>query len=162
MRNRRGHSLDDPDDEGFALETQDVFLNLYSSATSNIYYVTLGVASVSLLVGGIVVMNIMLVSVTERTKEIGIRKAIGARRKDILSQFLIEAVVVTALGGAIGVGTGFGLAYVISALIGFPLLVSVMSAVLGVGVSSLVGIISGLWPAWRAAKLDPIEALRAE
>ena len=162
MRNRRGRSLDDPNDEGFAIETQDDFLNLYSSATSNIYYVTLGVASVSLLVGGIVVMNIMLVSVTERTKEIGIRKAIGARRKDILSQFLIEAVVVTALGGAIGVGTGFGLAYLISALIGFPLLVSVMSAVLGVGISSLVGIVSGLWPAWRAAKLDPIEALRAE
>ena len=162
MRNRRGRSLDDPNDEGFAIETQDVFLNLYSSATSNIYYVTLGVASVSLLVGGIVVMNIMLVSVTERTKEIGIRKAIGARRKDILSQFLIEAVVVTALGGAIGVGTGFGLAYLISALIGFPLLVSVMSVVVGVGISSLVGIVSGLWPAWRAAKLDPIEALRAE
>jgi putative ABC transport system permease protein len=139
-----------------------VFLNLYSSATSNIYYVTLGVASVSLLVGGIVVMNIMLVSVTERTKEIGIRKAIGARRKDILSQFLIEAVVVTAVGGAIGVGTGFGLAYVISALIGFPLLISMMSAVLGVGISSVVGIVSGLWPAWRASKLDPIEALRAE
>jgi putative ABC transport system permease protein len=162
MRNRRGRSLDDQNDEGFALETQDVFLNLYSSATSNIYWVTLGVASVSLLVGGIVVMNIMLVSVTERTKEIGIRKAIGARRKDIMSQFLIEAVVVTAVGGAIGVGTGFGLAYVISALIGFPLLVSVMSAVLGVGISSLVGIVSGLWPAWRASKLDPIEALRAE
>jgi len=162
MRNRRGRSMDDPNDDGFALETQEVFLNLYSSATSNIYYVTFGVAFVALLVGGIVVMNIMLVSVTERTKEIGIRKAIGARRKDILSQFLIEAVVVTALGGAIGVGTGYGLAYVISALIGFPLLISSLSAVLGVGASSLVGIISGLWPAWRAAKLDPIEALRAE
>lgn len=162
MRNRRGHSLDDPDDEGFSLETQDVFLNLYGSATSNIYIVTIGVAAVSLVVGGIVVMNIMLVSVTERTKEIGIRKAIGARRQDILTQFLIEAVTVTALGGAIGVGTGFGLAYIISALIGFPLLISVASAVLGVGVSSVVGIISGLWPAWRAAKLDPIEALRAE
>ena len=162
MRNRRGRSMDDPNDEGFSLETQDVFLDLYGKATSNIYYVTWGVAFVSLLVGGIVVMNIMLVSVTERTKEIGIRKAIGARRRDILSQFLIEAVVVTALGGAIGVGTGFGLAYVISALIGFPLLVSALSAVLGVGISSLVGIISGLWPAWRASKLDPIEALRAE
>ena len=160
MHNRR-HSTD-PDDEGFALETQDVFLNLYGSATSNIYIVTIGVAAISLVVGGIVVMNIMLVSVTERTKEIGIRKAIGARRKDILTQFLIEAVTVTALGGLIGVGTGFGLAYVISALIGFPLLVSVASAALGVGVSSVVGIVSGLWPAWRAAKLDPIEALRAE
>ena len=162
MHNRRGHSMDDPNDEGFSLETQDVFLDLYGKATSNIYYVTWGVSLVSLLVGGIVVMNIMLVSVTERTKEIGIRKAIGARRKDILSQFLIEAVVVTALGGAIGVGTGFGLAYVISALIGFPLLVSALSAVLGVSLSSLVGIVSGIWPAWRASKLDPIEALRSE
>ena len=161
MHNRR-RSTGDPDDEGFALETQDVFLNLYGSATSNIYIVTIGVAAISLVVGGIVVMNIMLVSVTERTKEIGIRKAIGARRKDILTQFLIEAVTVTAIGGALGVVTGFGLAYVISALIGFPLLVSVASAVLGVGVSSVVGIVSGLWPAWRAAKLDPIEALRAE
>jgi putative ABC transport system permease protein len=163
MRNRRGRTFgDEGEDEGFALETQDVFLNLYSSATSNIYIVTIGVAAISLVVGGIVVMNIMLVSVTERTKEIGIRKAIGARRKDILTQFLIEAVTVTAIGGAIGVVTGFGLAYIISFLIGFPLLISAASAVLGVGVSSVVGIISGLWPAWRAARLDPIEALRAE
>jgi putative ABC transport system permease protein len=162
MRNRRGGVFNQADDEGFSLETQDVFLDLYGKATSNIYLVTIGVAAISLVVGGIVVMNIMLVSVTERTKEIGIRKAIGARRKDILTQFLIEAVVVTALGGAIGVLTGFGLAYAIAALIGFPLLMSVASAVLGVGVSSVVGIISGLWPAWRAARLDPIEALRAE
>jgi putative ABC transport system permease protein len=161
MVNRRGRPTEG-DDEGFALETQDVFLNLYGAATSNIYIVTIGVAAVSLVVGGIVVMNIMLVSVTERTKEIGIRKAIGARQKDILTQFLIEAVTVTAIGGAIGVATGFGLAYVISALIGFPLLISVASAVLGVGVSSVVGVISGLWPAWRAARLHPIDALRAE
>lgn len=162
MLNRRGKMFSDDGDEGFSLETQDVFLDLYGQATSNIYIVTIGVAAISLVVGGIVVMNIMLVSVTERTKEIGIRKAIGARRKDILAQFLIEAVTVTAIGGALGVVTGFGLAYIISSLIGFPLLVSVASAVLGVGVSSVVGIISGLWPAWRAAKLDPIEALRAE
>ena len=162
MRNRRGTTFGNEDDEGFALETQDVFLNFYSSATSNIYLVTIGVAAISLIVGGIVVMNIMLVSVTERTKEIGIRKAIGARRKDIMTQFLIEAVTVTAMGGAIGVLTGFILAYGISALIGFPVLVNLWSVGLGVGMSSLVGIISGIWPAWRAAKLDPIEALRSE
>ncbi|HEX8772366.1 MAG TPA: ABC transporter permease [Pyrinomonadaceae bacterium] len=161
MRNRRGKTFKDEED-GFALETQDVFLDLYGKATSNIYIVTIGVAAISLVVGGIVVMNIMLVSVTERTKEIGIRKAIGARRKDILQQFLIEAVAVSAIGGAIGVITGFGLAYILSFLMGFPLLISPVSAVLGVGVSSMVGIISGLWPAWRAARLDPIEALRAE
>lgn len=161
MRNRRGKSFNDTDD-GFAIETQDVFLDLYGKATSNIYLVTIGVAAISLVVGGIVVMNIMLVSVTERTREIGIRKAIGARRKDILLQFLIEAVTLTAIGGALGVMTGFGLAYLLSFALGFPLLISITSAVLGVGVSSIVGIVSGLWPAWKAARLDPIEALRAE
>src|SRR4030095_7009257 len=115
---RRGGVFNQQDDEGFALETQDVFLDLYGAATSNIKLVTVGVAGVSLIVGGIVVMNIMLVSVNERTKTIGIRTASGARRKDILTEFLIESVTVTAIGGAIGVGTGFGLAYVISALIG--------------------------------------------
>ncbi len=161
MRNRRGKTFKD-DDDGFALETQEVFLKLYSSATSNIYLVTIGVAAISLVVGGIVVMNIMLVSVTERTKEIGIRKAVGARRNDILTQFLIEAVMVTAIGGVFGVLTGFGTAWLIALAIGFPLLFSAWSAVLGVGVSSIVGVVSGLWPAWRAARLDPIEALRAE
>ncbi len=161
MRNRRGKTYEDEDD-GFALESQDVFLDLYGKATSNIYIVTIGVAAVSLIVGGIVVMNIMLVSVTERTKEIGIRKAVGAKKSDILQQFLIEAVTVTAIGGAVGVLTGFGLAYLLSFIMGFPLLLSINSAIMGVTVSSVVGIISGLWPAWRAARLDPIEALRAE
>src|SRR5215471_9497196 len=161
MRNRRGKTFKD-DDDGFALETQEVFLNLYSSATSSIFLVTLLVAGISLVVGGIVVMNIMLVSLTERTKEIGIRKAVGARRKDILTQFLIEAVMVTGIGGVFGVLTGFGTASLISLAIGFPLLFNFWSAVLGVTMSSLVGMISGLWPAWRAARLDPIEALRAE
>jgi putative ABC transport system permease protein len=161
MRNRRGKTFKD-DEDGFALETQEVFLNLYSSATSNIYLVTLGVSGISLVVGAIVVMNIMLVSVTERTKEIGIRKAVGARRKDIMTQFLIEAVMVTAIGGVFGVLTGFGTAWLIALAIGFPLLFSIWSAVMGVTVSSVVGILAGLWPAWRASRLDPIEALRAE
>jgi putative ABC transport system permease protein len=161
VRNRRGKTFNDTDD-GFALETEDVFISLYSSATANIYLVTIGVAAISLVVGGIVVMNIMLVSVTERTKEIGIRKAVGARQNDIRTQFLIEAVMVTAIGGVFGVLTGFAVAWLIALLIGFPLLFSLGSAVLGVSVSSVVGVISGLWPAWRAARLDPIEALRAE
>jgi putative ABC transport system permease protein len=161
MRNRRGKTFLD-DEDGFTIETQDVFIDLYKSATSNIYVVTIGVAAISLVVGGIVVMNIMLVSVTERTREIGIRKAVGARRRDILIQFLIEAVTITSIGGLMGVGAGFALAFVLAKAMGFPLLFSVASAVLGVSVSSAVGIASGLWPAWKASKLDPIEALRAE
>jgi putative ABC transport system permease protein len=161
MRNRRGKTYEDEDD-GFSLETQDVFIDLYKSATANIYVVTIGVAVVALVVGGIVVMNIMLVSVTERTREIGIRKAVGASRRDVLLQFLIEAVVITSLGGLLGVGTGFVLAFGLAKAMGFPLLFSAGSAVLGVGVSSAVGIASGIWPAWKAAGLDPIDALRAE
>src|SRR5215204_7774505 len=128
MRNRRGKTFRDEED-GFALETQDVFIDLYKSATANIYIVTIGVAAISLVVGGIVVMNIMLVSVTERTREIGVRKAVG---------------------GMMGVAAGFLLAFGLAAAMGFPLLFSVGSAVLGVTVSSAVGIASGLWPAWKA------------
>jgi putative ABC transport system permease protein len=161
MRNRRGKTFRDEED-GFALETQDVFIDLYKSATANIYVVTVGVAAISLVVGGIVVMNIMLVSVTERTREIGVRKAVGASRRDVLLQFLIESVVITSIGGLMGVAAGFLLAFGLAKAMGFPLLFSVASAVLGVSVSSAVGVASGLWPAWKAAKLDPIEALRAE
>jgi putative ABC transport system permease protein len=161
LRAIRGKTFADEDD-GFSLQTEDVFLDFYRNATSNIYIVIIGVAAISLIVGGIVVMNIMLVSVTERTREIGIRKAIGARRNDILSQFLIEAITITAIGGLVGVVVGFMLAYVISKLLGFPLLISTGSAILGVTVSAIVGIVSGSWPAWRAATLNPIEALRSE
>ncbi len=161
MRNRRGKSFSD-DDDGFSVDSQDAFLAIYGSATSGIYAATIAVAVVSLVVGGIVVMNIMLVSVTERTKEIGLRKAVGARRRDILSQFLIEAVTVTCAGGAIGVVTGYGLAYLMSLALGFPVLISAQSAFMGVGVSLVVGIVSGLYPAVKAAELDPIEAMRNE
>ncbi|MGH9902011.1 MAG: ABC transporter permease, partial [Pyrinomonadaceae bacterium] len=118
MRNRRGKTFGDEED-GFTIETQGVFIDLYGKATSNIYIVTVGVAAISLVVGGIVVMNIMLVSVTERTREIGIRKAVGASRRAVLTQFLIEAVVLTAVGGALGVGAGFGLAVALSFAMGF-------------------------------------------
>jgi putative ABC transport system permease protein len=167
MRSRRGKiativGTETEEDEGFTIESADVFVGLYKSATDNIYLVTIGVSAISLVVGGIVVMNIMLVSVAERTKEIGLRKAVGARRRDIMLQFLIEALVLASVGGAIGVFAGFGLAYAISYLIGFPTLVSPWSVGLGVGVSSAVGITSGLYPAWRAADLNPVEAMRSE
>ena len=167
MRSRRGKiSLivgeETQEDEGFAVESADLFLGLYKDATDNIYLVTVGVSAISLVVGGIVVMNIMLVSVVERTREIGLRKAVGARRRDILVQFLSEAVIIASIGGLIGVFVGFALAYVISFLVGFPALVSYWSVVLGVSVSSLVGIVSGIYPAWQAAALNPVEAMRRE
>ena len=161
MRNRRKKRFAD-DDDGFSIDSQDAFIGIYSNATSGIYFATIGVAAISLVVGGIVVMNIMLVSVTERTKEIGLRKAVGARRTDILLQFLIEAVVVTMVGGALGVFTGYGLAYLLSIVMGFPLLISVQSGVLGVTTSFVVGLISGLYPAYTASKLSPIDAMRSE
>lgn len=161
MRNRRGKTNAEGDD-GFSVESQDAFLSIYSSATSGIYAATIAVAAVSLVVGGIVVMNIMLVSVTERTKEIGLRKAVGARRRDILLQFLIEAVSVTVLGGLIGVIVGYGLAFLLALIMGFPINIQASSALMGIGVSLVVGIVSGLYPAIRASALDPIDAMRNE
>jgi ABC-type antimicrobial peptide transport system permease subunit len=107
-------------------------------------------------------MNIMLVSVAERTKEIGLRMAVGARRLDIMTQFLAEAIFIASTGGAIGVVAGFAVANLISIAIGFPTLVNLWSVMLGVGVSSAVGIASGSYPAWRASRLDPVEAMRRE
>ena len=161
IRNRRGKTSTDEDD-GATIESQDAFITIYKNATSGIYIATLGVAAISLVVGGIVVMNIMLVSVTERTREIGLRKAVGARQADVLRQFLIEAILVTIVGGMIGVLAGYVLAFLLSKAMGFPLLISPRSAVLGVTVSFVVGLISGLYPAWQASRLDPIEAMRNE
>jgi putative ABC transport system permease protein len=161
LRVRRHKTFRDPDD-GFSIETSQIFLDLYSNATKNIYLVSFIISGISLIVGGIVIMNIMLVSVTERTREIGVRKAMGARRRDVLFQFLIESITISALGGIIGILSGYGLAYVISVYTEFPLFINPSSAMLGVTVSSIVGIVFGVYPARRAALLDPIEALRSE
>ena len=118
------------------------------------------IASISLLVGGIGVMNIMLVSVTERTAEIGLKKALGAKKRRILLQFLTEAAVLTSLGGIIGVATGVGLAQLISRLVQIPVSISIPAIIIAVFFSTLIGIVFGLLPATQAAKLNPIEALR--
>jgi macrolide transport system ATP-binding/permease protein len=135
---------------------------MISSTTQTMSLLLGSIAAISLLVGGIGIMNIMLVSVTERTREIGLRKAIGARRGDIMSQFLIEAVVMTFIGGLIGILLGAGAAFAMAAIFGWATKVTVFSIVLSTGFSIAVGIGFGLWPAKKAARLNPIEALRYE
>jgi putative ABC transport system permease protein len=149
-----------PDD--FALSTADTYLELYRTLTGGVFALTIGVAAIALVVGGIVIMNIMLVSVTERTREIGVRKALGARRRDVLVQFLVEATTLSLSGGLAGVVGGVACALLISLLTPLPAAVSVPSLFLGVAMSCLVGIFFGSYPAWRASRLDPIEALRYE
>ena len=119
-------------------------------------------AAIALLVGGVGVMNIMLVNVTQRTREIGVRKALGATRRDIAEQFLIEAVTLTGVGGLLGIGVGFGVAFLVRALLDFQAAAPAWSVVLGLGVSTVVGLVFGMWPALRAARQDPIDALRYE
>ena len=161
MRRRRGLAANKDND--FALFTQDSFTNLWNQISSGIFTVMLAISSVALLVGGVGVMNIMLVSVTERTKEIGIRKAIGATRRDILLQFLFEAVVLTATGGLLGILVGAGITVLIRTFVPFlPAAMSGFWAGLGFATSVATGLIFGLYPAYRAATLSPIEALRHE
>jgi putative ABC transport system permease protein len=124
--------------------------------------VVVPITMISLVVGGIVIMNIMLVSVTERTREIGVRKSVGARQIDIRRQFLIEAVILAGVGGAIGVATGASLTMLLARLAGLTLTITTGYVALGLTVSGLVGVVSGWYPAVRASRLDPIEALRAE
>jgi len=160
MRIRHGLTLDKPND--FDIITQDAVLKLWEQISQAVLLSLVVISSIALMVGGIGVMAIMTISVTERTREIGVRKAIGARKREILTQFLIEAIVLTCVGGVIGIVFGSGIGLLVSVLSGFPISLPLSSFALGLGFSAAVGIFFGIVPAWRAARLDPIEALRYE
>ena len=160
LRSWRKLRYDQPDDFSFA--TSETFIQFYKTATSGIYFAMIAVSSIALVVGGIVIMNIMFVSVSERTKEIGIRMAVGARRRDILYQFLIESSVISAVGGIIGIVLGFLVARIVSAATSMPSSVEPVSIALAIVMSWSIGLFFGIYPANRAAKLDPVEALRSE
>jgi putative ABC transport system permease protein len=149
-------------EDNFGLFTSETFLDLYHQATNGIFAVLVGVVALSLVVGGIVIMNIMLMVVTERTREIGLRKALGARRSDIMAQMLTESVVLSVLGGVVGVSLGAIFATLVSRFTPITASVELWSIALGIGITALVGLFFGLYPASRAARLDPIEALRKE
>jgi len=160
LRRKRRLANDKPDD--FALFTSDYFLDLWNKISGLIFILMFAIASVGLIVGGIGVMNIMLVSVTERTREIGVRKAIGAKRSHILMQFLIEAVTLSALGGIIGVLFGAGLTLFLKYAVHMAAQLSVMWVIFALAACAMIGIGFGIYPAWKAARLDPVEALRYE
>ena len=149
-------------EDTFSVETSDTFQNILGKILNYFGAVVASIASIALLVGGIVIMNIMLVSVTERTREIGVRKALGARRRDILLQFLIESAMLALIGGVIGIVVGIGVAKGITLAISFPSSVQLWSVLVGLFVAIAVGMFFGVYPAARAAKLDPIVALRSE
>ncbi len=148
--------------DNFGVVSSDTLLNIYNQATSGIFAVLIGVVSLSLVVGGIVIMNIMLMVVSERTREIGLRKSLGARRRDVLWQILTESVTLSTFGGVVGTGLGFLVAWGISKISPLPAIVEPWSVGLGIGMTIVVGLFFGLYPATRAASLDPIEALRRE
>jgi putative ABC transport system permease protein len=160
LRARRHVAATAPDD--FFIATKESYIALWQSISSAFFSVFIMVSSISAVVGGIVIMNVMLVSVTERTKEIGIRRAMGATKRDILRQFLTESVMQCVIGGVIGVGAGFLFAMALRTFTSFPASVKTWVAVLGVVLSSMIGLFFGIYPATRAAKLDPVVALRTE
>ncbi len=159
---RTSRRLRPREDDNFGIVSSETFLNLYNQATAGIFAVLIGVVALSLVVGGIVIMNIMLMVVSERTREIGLRKSLGARRRDVLWQILTESITLSTFGGMIGTALGFGVAWVISQLSPLPAIVEMWSIVLGIGMTAGVGLFFGIYPAMRAAALDPIEALRKE
>jgi len=160
MRARRGLRFDE--DNNFFLNTSEMLISAYKQITGGIFIAMIAIASMALIVGGIGIMNIMLVSVTERTREIGVRKAVGATERDILLLFLTEAIVLTLIGGLIGVALGFGFGKLVDLLTPLPASIPLWSVLVGIGFSSLVGLFFGIYPARKAAKLNPVEALRYE
>jgi len=156
------HKIASPANADFSIFSQNDILNTASSVTGTFTALLSGIAAISLIVGGIGIMNIMLVTVTERTREIGLRKALGAKKKNIIAQFLIEAIILTFVGGVIGMAVGVLASLIISKVIGLPFAISPGSILLAIGVSGAIGIIFGWYPARRAANLEPIEALRYE
>jgi putative ABC transport system permease protein len=159
LRARRHLSGNEKDN--FGILTPDAITGIRDRVLGTVSIVAIAVPAIALVVGGIVIMNIMLVSVTERTKEIGIRKSLGARRADILKQFMVEAVTLSAIGGAIGITLAWVIGRIITALI-FPTYLSIAAVIVALTVSGGIGVLSGIFPAWKAARLDPIEALRAD
>ena len=160
MRTRR--RLRPADENNFSVETAEDTLSFWDNVSRILFLALPGLVAISLVVGGIVIMNIMLVSVMERTREIGVRKAIGARRRDILGQILIESVTLSGVGAALGVAVGVGLTYLVRALSPLPAAVDAKWIALGVSLGVLVGVISGVYPAARASRLAPVDALRHE
>ncbi len=156
------HEIENEEEMDFSLRSAQEMISTISQITGTLTVMLSGIAGISLLVGGIGIMNIMLVTVTERTKEIGLLKAVGAKSKDVLTQFLIEAVVLTLFGGLLGMVMGVGITYLASKMMSVPFIISLNSIVLAIGVSGGVGILFGWYPASRAAKLHPIDALRYE
>jgi len=160
MRIRHGLRLDEPND--FDLVTQDAFLKLWDQISQGTFFALVVISSIALMVGGIGVMAIMSISVTERTREIGIRKALGARRAEILFQFLMEAAFLTSVGGVLGIVLGASIGWAVHLASGFPISLPWWSFAIGLGFSASVGIFFGMYPAFKASRLDPIEALRYE
>ena len=157
------HKIADPNNADFAVQNQNDTLSALSAVTATFTLLLGAIGGISLLVGGIGIMNIMLVSVNERTREIGIRKAVGGRRRDILSQFLIEAITLTGTGGLLGILLGWAITVVVKQIqSGVPISITPGTVAVAVGVSVAIGVIFGLYPAMRAARLHPIEALRYE